>query len=145
MDVLTPAQRHKAMSSIKSVDTQPEIILRKALWHRGIRYRKNYKVLIGKPDIVITKYRIAIFCDGDFWHGHNAKIILDRIGTNRKYWIKKVKTNIKRDKEVTDCLSEDGWLVLRFWESDIKNDLIGCLSKIFDFLPKELRQKASNR
>ena len=128
MDVLTPAQRHKAMSSIKSVDTQPEIILRKALWHRGIRYRKNYKVLIGKPDIVITKYRIAIFCDGDFWHGKNYND--KEFTTNKTYWDNKIKHNRERDLEVTIKLRDLGWTVIRFWESDIKKNLKECTDSV---------------
>ena len=70
MDRLTPEQRHKNMSSIKSKDTSIELVLRKALWNKGIRYRKNYKELPGTPDIVLTKYKIAIFCDSEFFHGN---------------------------------------------------------------------------
>lgn len=138
MDVLTPAQRHKNMVSIRSKDTQPEIILRKALWQIGIRYRKNYKALAGKPDIVLTKYRIAIFCDGDFWHGHEFHEIQKRVGTNKTYWIKKITTNMQRDKEITNELSEEGWLVLRFWASDIEKDLQGCVRQIREYLPNKL-------
>lgn len=78
MDDMTPAQRHRNMQHIRSKDTQIEVILRKALWHAGIRYRKYYDTLPGKPDIVITKYKIAIFCDGEFFHGKNWNTLRKR-------------------------------------------------------------------
>ena len=98
--------------------TSIEKILRKALWNKGIRYRKNCKDIIGKPDICIKKYKIAIFCDSEFWHGKyylEGKIPK----TNRDYWEKKLKRNIKRDKEVNKMLQKEGWTVLRFWGKDI--------------------------
>lgn len=119
------------MSHIPSKDTKPEKLLRKALWHLGLRYRKNYKILPGKPDIVITKYKIIIFVDGDFWHGRN----LNRIGTHREYWIPKLKKNIERDKEVNEQLTEMGWLVIRIWGSDLKQDFHGCIAKILKEIP----------
>jgi len=135
MDVLTKEQRHKNMSHIRSKDTKAEIKLRKALWHRGIRYRKNYTALPGKPDIVLTKYKIAIFCDGDFWHGKGLIHPGEQVGTNREFWMKKLGRNIERDKEVNDHLLAKGWLVLRFWESDIEKDLDGCVEKLLAYLP----------
>ena len=98
MDDLTPEQRKKNMRAIRSKDTTIELALRKALWQRGIRYRKNYKGLIGKPDIVITKYRIAVFCDSDFWHGYDWENRKARIKSNRDYWIPKIERNMKRDQ-----------------------------------------------
>ena len=115
MDDLTPEQRRKNMQAIKSKDTSIEIALRTALWHRGIRYRKNYKQLPGKPDIVITKHKIAIFCDSDYWHGYDWENRHQRIKSNRDYWIPKIERNMKRDKEVTAQLQNAGWIVLRFW------------------------------
>lgn len=137
MDVLTKKQRHKNMSHIRSKNTKPEILLRKALWHCGLRYRKNYKKLPGTPDIAITRYRIAIFVDGDFWHarGHEEHPG-EQIGTNKDFWQKKLKRNIERDKEVNDELTESGWLVLRFWESDIKKDLQKCVDTICQYCGK---------
>lgn len=135
MDVLTPEQRHKNMSHIRSKDTLPEVTLRKALWHLGIRYRKNYPLLPGKPDIVILRYRIAIFVDGDFWHGHNFKESADRIKTNHDYWKKKIYGNMMRDCEVNDLLTERGWIVLRFWASEIRTNLQKCVDSIFYYLP----------
>lgn len=128
MDCLTPAQRHKAMVGNRNKDTKIEIILRKALWNQGIRYRKNYKILNYHPDIVITKYKIVIFCDGDFWHGKNYST--KKISTNKAYWDNKIKRNIERDFESVIALRDLGWKVFRFWESDIKNNIDDCVRKI---------------
>lgn len=130
MDDLTPEQRKKNMQAIRSKDTTIELALRKALWKKGIRYRKNYKGLIGKPDIVITKYRIVVFCDSDFWHGYDWDNRKSRIKSNQEYWIPKIERNMKRDKEVTAVLVEQGWIVLRFWEYSIRKNLESCLDDI---------------
>lgn len=118
------------MQAIRSKDTTIELTLRKALWKKGIRYRKNYKGLIGKPDIVITKYRIVVFCDSDFWHGYDWDNRKLRIKSNQEYWIPKIERNMKRDKEVTAVLVEQGWIVLRFWEHSIRKNLESCLDDI---------------
>ena len=135
MDVLTRKQRHKSMIGNKGNDTKPEILLRKAFWHRGIRYRKNWRKLTGCPDIVLTRQKIAIFVDGDFWHARGYQ---DRPGsqidTNQSYWQKKLARNVERDREVNDQLTEQGWLVLRFWESDIKKDLDSVLAEILRYV-----------
>ena len=119
----------------KGNDTKPEILLRKALWHRGIRYRKNWRKLTGCPDIVLTRQKIAIFVDGDFWHARGYQ---DRPGsqieTNQSYWQKKLARNVERDREVNAQLTEQGWLVLRFWESDIKKDLDSVLAEILSYI-----------
>lgn len=130
MDDLTPEQRKKNMRAIRSKDTRIELALRKALWQRGIRYRKNYKGLLGKPDIVITKYRIAVFCDSDFWHGYDWENRKARIKSNQDYWIPKIERNMKRDREVTATLVEQGWIVLRFWEHTIRKELEECVEDI---------------
>ena len=130
MDDLTPEQRKKNMRAIRSKDTTIELALRTALWQRGIRYRKNYKGLIGKPDIVITKYRIAVFCDSDFWHGYDWENRKARIKSNQNYWIPKIERNMKRDREVTAALVEQGWIVLRFWEHTIRKELEDCVDDI---------------
>lgn len=130
MDDLTPEQRRKNMQAIKSKDTRIEIALRKALWNRGIRYRKNYKLLPGKPDIAITKYKIAVFCDSDFWHGYDWENRSHRIKSNREYWIPKIERNMQRDCEVNELLIKEGWTVLRFWEYQIKKELPVCVEKI---------------
>ena len=119
------------MQRIRSKDTKAEILLRKALWHKGLRYRKNVKDLPGKPDLVFTKQKIAIFVDGDFWHAHgHEERPGEQIATNRNYWKAKMKRNVERDKYVNDLLFEQGWLVLRFWESDIKRNLESCVDEV---------------
>lgn len=136
MDVLSKEQRHKNMSRVRSKDTCGEILLRKALWKKGIRYRKNWKKLAGTPDIVITKYRIAVFVDGDFWHARNhLKNPGEQIGTNQAFWRKKLKDNVARDRDVNMELTEQGWLVLRFWESDVKKDVDSCVAQILEYIP----------
>lgn len=130
MDDLTPEQRRKNMRAIKSKDTTIELILRRALWREGIRYRKNYKLLLGKPDIAITKYRIAIFCDSDFWHGYEWEERNKHIKSNRDYWIPKIERNMERDRQVNAQLTNDGWIVLRFWEWEIKKQLDKCINEI---------------
>jgi DNA mismatch endonuclease (patch repair protein) len=134
VDDLTPAQRKKNMQRIRSKDTKAEVLLRKALWHKGLRYRKNVKDLPGKPDIVFIKQRVAIFVDGDFWHarGHEKRPG-EQIATNRSYWEAKMKRNIERDRYVNELLLEQGWLVLRFWESNIKKDLEKCVDEVMNY------------
>lgn len=114
-----PETTHKIMSAIRSKDTKPEMTLRRALWQRGMRYRVNVKELPGKPDIVFTKVRIAIFCDGDYWHGHNWALrgiasLDEELAGYSEYWQTKIRRNIERDRENTAKLENDGWLVLRF-------------------------------
>lgn len=130
MDDLTPEQRRKNMQAIRSKDTSIEIALRTALWHRGVRYRKNYKQLPGKPDIAITKYRIVVFCDSDYWHGYDWDNRHQRIKSNRDYWIPKIERNMARDKEITAQLQAMGWIVLRFWEWQIKKRLNECVDVV---------------
>ncbi len=118
------------MSKIHSINTKPEIKLRKALWKLGFRYRLNVRNLKGKPDIVFTKYKIAIFVDGEFWHGYKWSEKKVKIKANRKYWIKKIERNIERDLENTNYLLLNGWIVFRFWEHEIKKDLLTCIEKV---------------
>ncbi len=132
MDCMTKEQRSKNMKAIKSHDTKIEVKLRKALWHEGIRYRKNFKVCSCKPDIVLTKYKIAIFCDGDFWHGKTQETYT--VKTHAKYWNEKIKRNIERDLENTIELRDNGWTVLRFWESDINKNLDMCVDLVKKYI-----------
>jgi len=122
--------RSYTMSRIKSKDTSIEVSLRKALWASGIRYRKNYKALPGAPDIAITKDRIAVFCDGEFWHGKGWETNKDKLKNNREYWIEKIERNIKRDQDVDKALSNLGWSVIRFWGFEICKDVNGCIDDI---------------
>ena len=132
MDVLTPEQRHKNMRHIRNKDSAIELRLRKELWRRGYRYRKNWKALPGTPDIVLTKYRIAIFCDSEYFHGKDWASLLQRIkrGNNPDFWEKKISGNIKHDIEVSAELKGLGWNVIRFWGEDIKMDLDNCIKTI---------------
>lgn len=122
------------MSRNRSRDTRPEVRLRKALYHERLRYRKNYRKLPGTPDIALTRQKIAIFVDGNFWHakGHETHPG-EQIATNKDYWVRHPSRNVERDREVTDALTEQGWLVLRFWESDIKRDLEACVEKVLEY------------
>lgn len=126
--------RSDNMRRIKSKDTSIEIKLRKALWKKGYRYRKNCKDIYGKPDICFKKKKIAIFCDSEFWHG---KYLLENKyipKTNRNYWISKIKNNIERDIKVNEELRNHNWTVLRFWQKDIEKNLEECIKKIQQFV-----------
>lgn len=138
-----PAVTHKIMSAVKSKDTRPELKLRKALWNEGLRYRVNYKKLPGKPDIVFTRWKVVIFCDGDFWHGHNWAIrgmnnLQEELEGYSQYWRDKLLRNIERDEENNKALKDLGWTVIRIWESDIKNDLDGCVKLVKETLFEQL-------
>lgn len=128
---MTPAITHKIMSAVKSKNTRPELALRHALWSRGLRYRVNVKSLPGKPDVVFTRAKLAVFCDGDFWHGHNWAIrsmtsLEEELARYTQFWRDKILGNIQRDKEHVVRLEADGWTVIRIWESDIKADVSKC-------------------
>ena len=126
MDNLTPEQRRKSMSAIRSKDTSIEEVLRRELWRRGLRYRKNYGRLPGKPDIVFVGKKVAVFCDSEFWHGYDWENRRAAIQTNRDYWIPKIERNIERGYEVDNELRELGYTVIRFWGKQIKKDVVGC-------------------
>lgn len=130
MDTHTAEQRHKNMQAVKSKDTTIEILLRKELWSRGIRYRKNAKNIVGKPDIAFIKKKVAVFCDSEFWHGFDWEHRKSDIKSNHDFWIPKIEKNIARDKEVNAALEADGWLVLRFWGRQIKKDVKACADLI---------------
>jgi DNA mismatch endonuclease (patch repair protein) len=106
----------------RKTETAHEIALRKSAWQLGLRYRKNVRTVLGVPDLVFPRQRVAVFCDGDFWHGHKWKHLSSRLlaGTNAPYWSAKISSNIERDRRITRALRRQGWTVLRFWESEIK-------------------------
>lgn len=120
------------MQSIRSKDTKIEVILRNALWHEGIRYRKNYSKIPGKPDIAITKYKVAIFCDSEFFHGKDWEQLMPRLekGDNAAFWMKKISRNRERDMEIDKELHALDWIVLRFWGNDIKKQLNQCVETV---------------
>lgn len=122
-------ERSENMRRIRSKNTKIEIALRKALWHRGYRYRKNYATLPGKPDIVLTKQKIAIFCDSEFFHGKDWEVLKPQLehGKNGEFWIKKISRNIERDDEVNKQLLFLGWTVIRFWGKDIIKNTDECI------------------
>ncbi len=130
MDVLTKEQRQKNMKAIKSKGTKIEELLAKALWRRGCRYRKNNKDVFGKPDFTFKKYKIAVFCDSEYFHGKDWETQKLRIKTNTEFWHKKIEGNIERDKLVNETLLKNGWKVIRFWGEEIKKNLDFCLMKI---------------
>lgn len=122
----------RTMKGNTKKDTSIELVLRRALYKRGVRYRKNVKSILGTPDIAIKKYRLLVFCDGDFWHGNSYH----GVKSHRRFWDEKIKRNRERDLEYTIRLRDEGWTVLRFWESDIRNDLDDCVNKIIEIIEK---------
>ncbi len=132
MDRLTAEQRHRNMQNIKSKNTSIELNLRQALWEKGFRYRKNYAGLPGKPDIVLTKYKIAIFCDSEFFHGKDWEVLKPQLerGKNAAFWIDKISKNRQRDEEVNKKLNYMGWTVIRFWGKDINKNVDECIKVI---------------
>ena len=136
MDRHTPEQRRKNMQAIKSKDSKIELALRKELWSHGLRYQKNVKSVFGNPDIVFKGKKVAVFCDGEFWHGFDWENRKNHIRSRREYWIPKIERNIQRDKEVTETLENAGWTVLRFWEKEIKEDILLCADIVEEALKK---------
>lgn len=126
MDKHTPEQRHKNMQAIKNKDSAIELQLRKELWQRGLRYRKNVKSVFGHPDIAFIGKKVAVFCDSEFWHGYDWENRKYDIKSRRDFWIPKIERNIQRDKEVNEHLIQSGWIVLRFWGKEIKSDVSRC-------------------
>ena len=130
MDNLTSIQRSKIMRAIRSTNTKDEVRLAKALWHLGYRYRKNNRKVFGTPDLTFKKLKIAIFVDSEFFHGKDWENQKNRFKTNQEFWQKKIERNMQRDIEVNNYLMEHGWTVIRFWSTEIKNNLEDCIAKI---------------
>jgi len=130
-----PITRSENMRRIKSKDTTIEVLLRKELWKRGLRYQKNAKDVYGKPDIVFKGKRLAVFADSEFWHGKQLLEGKYIPKTNTEFWVKKITRNIERDKEVNQKLKSEGWIILRFWETDIRKNVIECA----DIIEKTLK------
>lgn len=133
----TTEKRSKMMSCIKGKNTKPEMLLRKELWSRGLRYRVNNKDLPGKPDISIKKYKLAVFVDGEFWHGYNWSKKKMKIKSNRKFWIPKIERNMQRDEENNLKLKEKGYKVIRYWAKEVKDDVSACAEPIVEYLEKK--------
>lgn len=141
MDRLTPEQRHKNMQAIKNKDSEIELILRKELWKRGLRYRKNVKNVFGHPDIAFIGKKVAVFCDSEFWHGYDWEHRNADIKSRRDFWIPKIERNMQRDIEVTEVLKSDGWIVLRFWGKEIKKDVCKCADIIETAVKNNKRER----
>lgn len=148
MDDMTPSQRRENMRKIRGKDTKSEIILRKALWHRGYRYRKNWVKLPGKPDIVLTKQRICIFVDSEYFHGKGFEgsyqskkyeSLKEQIehSNNSSYWMKKIIGNMDRDRKVDAELRGSGWVVLHFWSREVLKDPEACIKAIEETIFQE--------
>lgn len=137
MDVLTKEQRRKNMQAIKSNGSKDEVLLAKALWKRGLRYRKNNKTVFGKPDLTFKRYKLAIFVDSEYFHGKDWNTEKHRIKTNRTFWWTKIEGNMKRDEAVNEHLIHNGWKVLRFWSGEIRKNLAYCVTEIEQILKAE--------
>lgn len=133
-DRLTPQQRRRCMQSNRSTNTQPERMLARELWRRGYRYRKNVRSVPGSPDICFKNRKVAVFVDGEFWHGHNWQVTRQRIKSNRDFWYAKIERNMARDKRVNQRLKDMGWTVLRFWENDVRKRLHYCADMVEEAL-----------
>ena len=136
---LTPASAKAsaiARSGSRKTDTRCEIALRRELWRRGLRYNLHVADLPGRPDIVFPKNRVAVFCDGDFWHGRHIDARLGRLaaGHNSAYWVAKVRRNLERDRQQSEMLEALGWVVLRFWETDILRNTVGIADSVVSTL-----------
>lgn len=114
------------MQQVKNKDSKIEVLLRKELWSRGIRYRKNVNRIYGKPDIVFVGKKIAVFCDSEFWHGYNWEERKKDFKSHQEFWIPKIERNMERDAEVTAKLESEGWTVIRFWGNEIKKSTARC-------------------
>ena len=114
------------MQQVKNKDSKIEVLLRKELWSRGIRYKKNVNRIYGKPDIVFIGKKIAVFCDSEFWHGYNWEERKKDFKSHQEFWIPKIERNMERDIEVTAKLESDGWKVIRFWGNEIKKNVSAC-------------------
>ena len=136
-DNLTPSQRHCNMAAIQSASTKPEIQLRHALWHRGLRYRKNVRHLPGSPDIVLPKYKTVIFVHGCFWHGHKGCKYYTTPKTNTEFWTAKIARNQERDQQVWRDLESMGWSVVIVWECQLKR---ANLQETIDRVELEIRE-----
>lgn len=131
----------RMMRGIKNKGSQIETVLQKALWHRGLRYRKNAKGVLGKPDIAFVGRKIAVFCDSEFWHGFDWEHRQGDIKVHQDFWIPKIERNMARDKEVTDRLTADGWIVLRYWGKDILKNT----SQIADEIERVYRERTPKK
>lgn len=137
MDNHTPEQRKKNMQAIRNKDSVIEVLLRKELWSRGMRYRKNVNKVFGHPDIAFIGKKVAVFVDSEFWHGFNWEERKNDFKSRQEFWIPKIERNMQRDADVNRILGEQGWIVLRFWGKQIMSDVSGCA----DIIERTIRNK----
>ncbi len=130
MDKLSPEQRRKNMQAVRASGTKNEVMLAKKLWALGLRYRKNDRRVVGKPDISFYELKIAVFVDGEFWHGKDWENRKYDHKSNQNFWFKKIERNMARDIEVNEALLKSGWKVLRFWDREITRDVQNCTDQI---------------
>ena len=126
----TTPQRSKTMSKIRGKNSKPEVMLRKTLWAKNYRFRLHDSRMPGRPDILIKKYRLAIFIDGEFWHGQDWKVNRERIKSNRDFWIPKIERNMQKDERVNQALRNMGYVVFRFWSKKVLQNLEQVLNQI---------------
>jgi len=144
----SPEMVSDIMRRVRSRDTGPEVSLRKGLWRKGLRYRLYAKDLPGRPDVVFPRERVAVFVDGDFWHGRQWKerglpslAHQFRETPTAEYWVRKIERNVERDARVNDDLAERGWRVIRFWEKDVKKDVGACVEAVLKALHGVRRER----
>lgn len=142
MDRLTPEQRRKNMQHVRNKDSEIELKLRKALWHAGLRYRKNVRSIVGCPDVAFKKLKIAVFCDSEFWHGYDWENRKHDFKSRQDFWIPKIERNMARDREVNEKLRAEGWTVLRFFGREIKKNIDGCVKAVVDAVNQKKREAA---
>lgn len=135
----TPEQIHYIMSHVRAKDTKIEVLLRKELWGRGLRYRKNVRKVYGNPDLAFIGKKVAVFCDSEFWHGYDWENQKGKIKTNSDFWIAKIERNMERDRDVTSHLEDEGWTVLRFWGKEIQKNVAECADLIEKAVEKDER------
>ena len=128
------------MQSVKSKGSKIETLIANAMWAKGLRYRKNDKSVFGKPDFTFKKYKVAVFCDSEFWHGKDWEEKKLEHKSNIKFWHQKIERNIQRDKEVNEELLKNGWQVIRFWGKEIEKELVNCVIKIEDKIDEAKRK-----
>lgn len=133
----TPEQISYNMQRVKNKGSKIEMLLCKELWARGLRYRKNVNRICGKPDIAFIGKKVAVFCDSEFWHGHNWGERKNDFKSRQEFWIPKIERNMERDREVTERLESEGWTVIRFWGNEIKKKTAECA----DAIEKVVRSK----
>ncbi|SUO03199.1 very short patch repair endonuclease [Faecalicoccus pleomorphus] len=134
MKLKTTPQISKRMANVKLKRNKVETALAKALWHKGYRYRLNYKKLPGSPDIALTKYKIAIFVDGEFWHGKDFENKKPKLISNKEFWVEKIQENIGRDQKNDTKLRQMGWVPVHLWSDDVSKNIDYCISEIEEYI-----------